>query len=238
VAAISEDVRRKLEAGGVAPARIRVIRSGVEVPDGLPGAAGRQAARRRFGAGSERVIAVVAALETRKGHDVLLHALARAGARGLAFTALFCGEGSRRAALVEEAERLGLSARVRFLGEQPQVADVLAAADLFVLPSRKEGLGVAILEAMAMGLAVVASAVGGIPESVEDGRTGLLVPPEDVDALAAALTRLARERDLARQMGERGRERVRAHFSMSAMADGYERLYGEVAGALRKSPGS
>ena len=238
VAAISEEVRRQLEAGGVAPERIRVIPSGVEVPDGLPGPAGREAARRRFGAGPETVIAVVAALETRKGHDVLLHALARAGARGLAFTALLCGDGSQRAALEEEAGRLGLSSHVRFLGEQRQVADVLAAADLFVLPSRKEGLGVAILEAMALGLPVVASAVGGIPESVEDGGTGLLVPPEDVDALAAAIARLARDPGLARRMGERGRERARVRFAMSAMADGYERLYGEVTGALRKSAGS
>ncbi|MGH7860598.1 MAG: glycosyltransferase, partial [Candidatus Binatia bacterium] len=96
VAAISEEVRRQLFAAGVDPARIRLIPSGVEVPDGLPGPAGREAARARFGAGEAMVLAVVAALERRKGHDVLLHALADLSSRGIRFHCLLCGDGSER----------------------------------------------------------------------------------------------------------------------------------------------
>ena len=105
---------------------------------------------------------------------------------------------------------------------------MLAALDVFVLPSRHEGLGVAILEAMAMALPVVASAVGGIPEAVAAGRTGLLVPAEDPDALAAAILTLGRDRAHARRLGAAGRDRVLAEFSMSAMTSRYERLYDEV----------
>ena len=106
---------------------------------------------------------------------------------------------------------------------------MLAAADLFVLPSRHEGLGVAILEAMAMGLPVVATAVGGIPEAVEHDRTGLLVPPEDGSALAAAIDDLLGHRDRACELGARGRERVLERFTMERMAGEYQRFYEEIS---------
>jgi len=195
----------------------------------LPGAAGRAAARARFGVGGELAIGIVAALETRKGHDVLLHALARLRREGVALRCLVCGDGSRRAQLENLAQTLGIADAVRFLGEQRQVADVLAALDVFVLPSRHEGLGVAILEAMAMSLPVVASDVGGIPEIVDAGRTGVLVPCEDAAALAAAIAALDRDRERARRLGEEGRARVVAEFSMEAMAERYERLYESVS---------
>ena len=207
-----------------------VIHSAVEPPVGLPGAAGRAAARARFGVGGELAIGIVAAHETRKGHDVLLHALARLRRDGIAMCCLVCGDGSRRAQLESLAQGLGIADAVRFLGEQRQVADVLAALDVFVLPSRHEGLGVAILEAMAMALPVVASDVGGIPEIVDAGRTGVLVPPEDAAALASAIAALDRDRALAYQMGAAGRARVLAEFSMEVMADRYERLYEWVSG--------
>lgn len=228
VVAISEDVRRKLVAGGVRAQRIRVIRSAVEPPAGLPGGAGREAARRRFGATDEAVIAVVAALERRKGQDVLLRALAELAPGGKRFLCLFCGGGSEREALERLAAELDLAASVRFLGEQRQVADVLAAADLFVLPSRHEGLGVAILEAMAMGLPVVATSVGGIPEAVVNGRTGLLIPPENPSALASAIGDLLGQPDRARELGARGRDRILEQFTMERMAAEYQSLYEEI----------
>jgi len=232
VAAISEEVRRQLLAAGVEAGRVRVIHSGVEVPDALPGPAGRAAARSRFGANGEIVIAVVAALERRKGQDVLLEALSRVRRERSRFLCLLSGDGSERAALEARAANLGLDASVRFLGYRPQVADLLAAADVFVMPSRKEGLGVAILEAMAMALPVVASAVGGIPESVEDGRSGILVPPDDPEALAAAFVHLARGPEEARAMGRRGRERVLTHFTMAGMAGRYADLYESMSSCL------
>ena len=230
VVAISNDVRQKLLAAGVRPERVRVIRSAVEPPAGLPGAAGRAAARARHGiASDEMAIGVVAALERRKAHDVLLHALAATLSKLPPLRVLFCGDGAERAALGRLTRELGLESRVRFLGELAQVADVLAAIDLFVLPSRHEGLGVAVLEAMAVGLPVVASAVGGLPEVVDDGKTGLLVPPDDPRALGAAIAELAGDVERARRMGVAGRARVLAEFSMERMADAYEALYTELA---------
>ncbi len=230
VVAISEGVRRALLAGGVRPERVRVIRSAVEPPAGLPGPAGRSAARARFGVAEEAaVVGVIAVLERRKGHDVLLHALADLRARRPELVCLVCGAGSERAALEALSKSLGLTGVVRFLGERRQVADVLAALDVLVLPSRHEGLGVAALEGMSMALPLVASAVGGIPEAVEDGRTGLLVPPEEPSALGRALEALLADPERARAMGARGRERVLSEFPIGVMAERYERLYRELA---------
>jgi glycosyltransferase involved in cell wall biosynthesis len=230
VVAISEEVRRRLLAAGVRAERVRVIHSAVEPPAGLPGDAGRAAARRRFGLDDALAIGVVAALERRKGHDVLFRALARlAAGGGLRVRCLVCGDGSERAALERLARELRIAGSVVFLGEQRQVVDVLAALDVFVQPSRHEGLGVAILEAMAMALPVVASAVGGIPEAVTAGRTGILVPPEDPTALAEAILALGRDRANARRLGSAGRDRVLAEFSMAAMTSRYERLYDDVS---------
>jgi glycosyltransferase involved in cell wall biosynthesis len=227
VVAISEEVRRRLLDAGVRSERVTVVRSGVEPPAGLPGAAGRAAARARFGIAGELAIGIVAVLERRKGHDVLLRALATLD--GVPpWRCLVCGGGSQHESLQRLAADLGIAPRVRFLGEQRQVADVLAALDVFVMPSRHEGLGVAVLEAMAMSLPVVASAVGGIPEAVKPGETGLLVPPDDPTALAAALRELACDVERAQRMGDAGRARVVVEFSMEAMAGRYERLYDEI----------
>ena len=226
VAAISTGVREELRAAGVAKERIRVIPSGVEPPGGLPGEAGRRAARARFGVADDRIaIGIVAVLERRKAHDILFHALAACTSKSR-IVCLVCGDGSERVALERLAAELAIE--VRFLGEQRQVADVLAALDVFVLPSRAEGLGVAILEAMAMALPVVASRVGGIPDAVIDRDTGLLVPPEDTGALAAAIDRLVADEDERRRLGERGRARVLAEFSLARSAERYEALYEEL----------
>ena len=103
--------------------------------------------------------------------------------------------------------------------------DILAAADLSVLPSLSEGLPNAVLESMAAGVPVVATSVGGTPELVEDGVTGLLVPPRDAEALAVAIARLIGNPALARRFGEAGRRRVHDRFSMAAMVRATERLY-------------
>ena len=100
--------------------------------------------------------------------------------------------------------------------------------DVFVLPSLSEGMGLSIMEAMAAGLPVVATEVGGVPELVVDGRTGLLVPPKDPDALAEAILECIREKGRAEEMGRRGRERVRAPFPLSRMIREHEALYEEL----------
>jgi glycosyltransferase involved in cell wall biosynthesis len=138
--------------------------------------------------------------------------------------------GSYRAAIVGDGpDREDVAAELgdagRLLGEREDVSEQLAQADAFVLSSRSEGLPMAILEAMAAGLPVVATAVGGIPELVADGETGLLVPPGDPDALAAALRRLVADPELRRRLGEAARARVEERFSLAATRSAHLALY-------------
>ncbi len=230
VVAISEGVRAALMASGVEPARIHVVPSGVEAQRFAVTPATRAAARAGFGLDDTAwVLLAVGALEARKGHDVLLDALARLPDPRL--VVLVAGDGSQRNALQARAERHGLGARVRFLGRVDDVAAVLAAADVAVMPSRQEGLGVAALEAMATGLPVIASRIGGLPEAVVDGETGCLVPPGDVAALAAAIAGLAADPERARRLGAAGQARVQAGFTMAAMARGTLAVYRELVEA-------
>lgn len=228
VVAISDGVRAMLIESGVAPTRITVVPSGVEADRFVPSAEARARARRQYAAPDNAcVLVVVGALEARKGHDVLLDALARLGHPTLV---VWCaGEGGARAALEAQRATLGLEAQVRFLGRVDDVAGLLAGADVMVMPSRQEGLGVAALEAMAAGVPVIASRVGGLPEAVVDGETGLLVPPDDAAALGVALARLAADSGLRRRLGAAGATRVRARFTMAGMAAATLAVYRQVA---------
>jgi glycosyltransferase involved in cell wall biosynthesis len=228
VVAISDGVRAKLIESGVAPGRITVVPSGVEAERFTPSPERRAAARARYATPpAATVLAVVGALETRKGHDVLLRAVARLADPTIV---VWCaGDGAERAALEAQRGALGLADRVRFLGRVDDVAELLAGADVCVMPSRHEGLGVAALEAMAAGLPVVASRVGGLPEAIVDGETGCLVPPDDADALAGALARLVADRELRCALGAAGAARARARFSMDAMAAGTLAVYRRLA---------
>lgn len=223
VIAISRAARDALAARGIAAERVAIVPSGVDVAHfhGIE----RAASRARLGVPAEElVVAIVASLHARKGHAVLFEALARLARDGAAPLCLAAGTGPEGDALDELATRLGLAGRVRWLGRVADVRPVLGAADVVVAPSLAEGLGVAVIEAMAAGVAVVASAVGGIPELVRDGVEGLLVPPGDPAALAAALGRVLRDAHLRRQLGEAGRQRADA-FSTRAMARGTEAVY-------------
>lgn len=229
VVAISEGVRAALIASGVDAARIVVVPSGVEADAFAVSPAQRAAARARYGLPDDAaVLVVVGALEARKGHAVLLAALARL--RAAPVRVLCAGEGSQRDTLVAEATALGLGNVVRWLGRVDDVATVLAAADVAVMPSHHEGLGVAALEAMAAGVPVIASAVGGLPEAVVDGTTGMLVPPGDPGALATAITRVTGDDDLRRRLGAAGARRVREHFTMAGMAARTLEVYRRLAG--------
>jgi glycosyltransferase involved in cell wall biosynthesis len=159
-----------------------------------------------------------------------------AGGAGAAVTvpALWiAGDGPARAGLEAQAEKLNLGAHVRFLGARTDRPELLAAADALVLPSRREGLGVAALEAMAAGLPVVATRVGGLAEAVVDGRTGLLVEPEDARALAAAIGTLVEDRSLAKRLGAAGPGRIRETYHVDTMVAAYEELYHELLGTPR-----
>jgi colanic acid/amylovoran biosynthesis glycosyltransferase len=184
-------------------------------------------------------IICVASLEPVKGHRYLIEACARLAERGIDWYCHLVGDGPMRHALEVQIERAGLQSRVRWHGPQPRaaVAKLLAAADVAVLAShptsdgRREGIPVALMEAMSSGLPVVATAISGIPELVEAGVTGLLVPSGDAEAMATALARLARDPELRRRMGQAGREKVVRSFDQEATAIELRRLFGGESGA-------
>jgi glycosyltransferase involved in cell wall biosynthesis len=167
----------------------------------------------------------VGRLVRQKGLDVLLEALSRLP-RQACFEVAIIGDGPLKAELTAMAARLSLVEVVRFLGwvSRADMPEVLRRADAFVFPSRDEGMPNAVLEAMASGLAVAATAIAGNEELVEDGRTGFLVPPEDVAALAEVLTRLAGDRNLCWRLGRAGREKVVRDYSWRAVAEAYAAL--------------
>lgn len=235
--AISPAVAACLAAGGVPAERIVEIASSVD-PATLGATTPRADVRAELDTpDSEFVFLAAGALVTRKGLDVLLDALAELEPERRPVLWL-AGEGPERVSLEARAASLEVSARVRFLGRRSDIPDLLGACDAFVMPSRREGLGVAALEALAVGRAVVASRVGGLGGTGDLGGAvtedcGLLVPPEDVGALAAALERLTGERALATQLGEAGARRVREHFHVDGMVAAYQRLYREVLDEAR-----
>jgi glycosyltransferase involved in cell wall biosynthesis len=169
---------------------------------------------------------VAARLEPVKDHETLLGALALLGRQGMAVNLLLAGDGSERPRLEALVPQLGLDpARIRFLGFRHDVPDLLSAADFFVLSSLQEGLPLAVLEAMAHRLPVVATSVGGVPEVLTDGEHGYLVPTRAVEPLAAAVANLARDPELRRKLGEAGACRVEREFSFGQMVRRYDDLY-------------
>jgi glycosyltransferase involved in cell wall biosynthesis len=185
---------------------------------------------------SATTLAVVGRLIPIKGHAVLLRALAAARARVPGLRLRVAGDGPLAVELRSAVRDLGLDDAVSFLGRVAPVAPVLEAAGVVVVPSFGEGFGMVALEAMERGRPVVASAVGGLPEIVEDGRTGLLVPPGDADALARAIEQLAGDPGRASAMGAAGRMRAVEEFSQARCTDRTEALYRaalEAAGERR-----
>jgi glycosyltransferase involved in cell wall biosynthesis len=216
-------------SGGAGP-RTDVIPSGVDTDRFAPGR-DRAAAKTRLGLTPDTVvIGTVGRLEPRKGTDTLLDAVAALGAEHPHAALVVIGEGPLRPELVARAERLGIAARVRFLGDRADVDEVLAALDLFVLPSRTEGMSNALLEAMAMALPVVATAVGGTPEVIADGRSGVLVAADDPAAMAAAIGRVLVDPARGRGLGEAARTVVEERYGARGMVRRLEEIYAKVAG--------
>jgi glycosyltransferase involved in cell wall biosynthesis len=182
-----------------------------------------------------QIVGVVARLEPEKGHPTLLEAWPAVLRAVPDAYLLIVGEGSRRDALEAQARELQVAHRVVFTGRRDDVPAVTAALDVAVLPSYREAQGLSILEAMALSRPVVASNVGGIPEMIEDGLTGLLVPPRDAEALAAAITRLLRDHPYADTLGRAGHDLVHDRFCIELMVRAVEAIYDDGAGAVRLS---
>lgn len=231
--AISGPVRDCLLAGGVAESKVTLVHSAVD-PAAMRPSRARAAVRAELGAREdELVLLVLASLVERKGIDVLLRATAALRARGVELVAWIAGDGAQREELEGLARSLEIADRTRFLGRRRDANDLLGACDVFVLPARREGLGVSALEAMAAGRAIVASRVGGLAEAVRDEKDGLLVPPGDPDALAKALERVLRDDELRARLASSGPERVAQGFLAEQMVDGYEKLYRELLSERR-----
>ncbi len=179
--------------------------------------------RRRLGADGRFVLATTAYLIREKGVDVAVRALARLPGSVVLWVV---GDGAESAALRALAAELGVLERIRFLGLQARVEPYMQAADVFVCPSRwAEAAGLVNIEAQACGLPVLASRIGGIPEYVADGRTGVLFPPGDAEGLAAAVRRLLGRPDRLREMGREARELAVTRFSAAARLEEYLNLY-------------
>ncbi|HLE83314.1 MAG TPA: glycosyltransferase, partial [Thermoanaerobaculia bacterium] len=232
--AVSGAARDAWAAAGLAPERLTVVHNGVDVGGvrrGAGEAAARAAIRRELGVAADAPLALtVSVLRAGKGLEVLLEAVpAVLDALPRARFAVV-GDGPARDSLQASAAAAGLTAALVWTGFRRDVPALLAAADLFVLPSLDDAFPTALLEAMAAGLPVVATRAGGIPEIVDDGATGVLVPAEDPAALARAVAALLADPAARRALGRAGRRRVAERFSTADWLGRLERVYAEALG--------
>ncbi len=222
VAAISSTVADALSEAGVSREHLRIIPSGVDCDHFRPAnSSERSAARSRLGIERDDfMVGTVGMLEERKGHRYLLEAIAmlnRARIDGSRIKCAIAGDGAMRDELVRLTSELGIAGDTLFLGMIGDSRQLLDALDVFAFPSLKEGLGVALLEAMSCGLPVVATRGGGIVDIVNYNHSGLLVPPADPLSFANAVDSLAKDPTRRSQIGSAARIRISENFSMDAM---------------------
>ena len=226
--AASHAIKQILVSDGIPAGRIEVVHDGIDVekiqhrpvidvhaeywlPHGVP------------------VIVNVGALVGHKGQKYLIEAMPLVLREVPDAHLIIFGEGDLRAPLEKQIKQLALAKRVLLPGFREDVMSLMKSADLFVMASVTEGLGSAVLDAMAMGHAVVGTRAGGIPEAVVPDETGLLVEPADAKALAAAIVRLLKDAALRKQLGEAGRARVTEHFGVDRLVDGTLEAYSRIA---------
>ena len=214
---VSDSNRRDLvDESPAAAARIQTVYNGVD-PSAFPLQPNRKTVREELGIVSGPVLVMIARLTEAKGHRILLQALPHLIEAWPQLCCVFVGEGELRGQLHRLAVELDVEGSCQFVGVREDIADILAAADVVVLPSLSEGFPFVLLEALAMGCPVVASRVSGIPELIEDHRTGLLVPARDPRALANAIREVLSNPTTASKMGAEGRALVRERFTVDHM---------------------
>jgi glycosyltransferase involved in cell wall biosynthesis len=229
VAVSGAAAERLAELARIPRQAVRVLPNGIDLAafDGCGPGVGA-AARRAIGvAPADAVVLVPAVLREGKGHDVLLDAVPALLARVPSARVVVVGGGEREEELRVRARPLGDA--VRFLGPRPDMRELLAASDVVALPSLAEALPTALMEAAAAGRPVVATRVGGVPEVVAEGRSGILVPPRDPDALAEALAALLADPARARGYGEFARQRARERFGIELQVERTLALWNELA---------
>jgi glycosyltransferase involved in cell wall biosynthesis len=230
IVANADAVRQWLMAQGYDGDKITIIRNGVDLAAFGRSMDGRRLRHELGLAPQAPVVAVVSRLSRIKGLEYFLAAAAAVATTHPDARFLIVGEGSFQERNYQReleacAARLGVRDRVTFTGLRHDVPDILSEAAISVLPSLSEGLSNTLLESMAAGVPVIATRVGGNPEAVDEGVTGLLVPPRDSAALARAIRRLLEDRELAMRLGRAARRRATEHFSLESMVRATERLY-------------
>jgi len=229
IVAVSREVKQSLIAREKIPTEcIEVIPNAVDMSSFDIGDADDTLKESIGITGRYPLLVTVARLDEVKGHTVLISALRLFKKKFPRFISVFIGDGPLRRRLEKEVKDAGLEEHIIFLGFRQDIAKLLPFFDIFVLPSLSEGLPNSVLEAMASGLPVVASAVGGIPEAVTDGYNGRTVPPSDPDSLAEALSGVAGDRKVCMEMGRRGKAVIAGHYSLQAQIESFIRLYESI----------
>ncbi len=234
--AISHAIRDVLVGDGIPGDRISIVPSGIDPARLDRYDAPRGVVRGELGVEpSTPLVACVAHLAWHKGQEFLVGAVPRLRERVPGVKVAIVGEGKHRARIEEEIARCGVADDVLLTGFRADAPAVIRACDVLAMPSVMEGLNTTLLDAQCLGVPVVASRVGGIPEAVADGESGVLVPPEDPEALADALADLLLDSDRRQRLGARGRERILGGFTVDHMVDGNVMVYRDLlsGGAAR-----
>jgi glycosyltransferase involved in cell wall biosynthesis len=227
---VSTKALEQAAKAGAKRERMIVVQNGI-VP-ASPDRSSSNGVRHEMGVAEDDVLLLsVGRLVYQKGHEFLIRAMPSVLGRHPQAKAVICGEGTLRGALRAQIAELRLEDSVFLAGNRPDIDRFLNTADIFVLPSRWEGLPVALLEAMAVGLPVVATHVEGVEEVIENGDQGLLVPPEDAEALAAALIELIGGGEARRRMGDAARRRIKEFYTVDIMCGKYLRLMSDLMDA-------
>ncbi len=222
---------------GVERERIRCVIPGIDTPDELHEVEDARRIRAELGAGAIRPLWVfVGRLEPHRGATVLLEALGIVRERGLQFVAAIVGHGPQHEELERRIADLGLGTSAHLIPPDDDPGPLLMAADAVVVPSLWDGMSTVLLEALTRGRPVIASAVGGAPDVIENGHTGRLVPPGDARSLADALESFHRRADSAFRMGREAERRIQDAFTWERVVDAYEAVYDEVLGLASFAP--
>jgi L-malate glycosyltransferase len=224
--AVSNHTRGELARfEGIPESRIEVVYNGLDLPF-VPGDADRCEVRASLGLDDGTpVIGMASRLEWQKGHDLFVAAMPLILAGIPSARAVIVGGGSKEGEIREQIRGLGLEDKILLTGVRPDVPRIMAAFDLFVMTSNFEGMPIAALEAMAVSLPIVSTAVGGVPEMVDDGVTGRLVEGREPATFAAHVVELLSDRGRLRRLGEAGRSRYERHFRLASMIGGYDEIY-------------
>lgn len=235
ITAVSPPTKQALvDVEAFRPGQIRVLFNGVRPPPALPT---REECRQSLDLPPDGVFFILCArFDTIKWIPGLVRAFAKVAEADPKAFLLLLGDGPEMGVVTSLIAELGIEGRVRLPGFRDDIPKWLKAADIFVLSSLSEGTSVSLIESMAMGLPCVATRVGGNEFVMEDGRTGLLVPPRDVEALGAAMLRLLRDADLRKEFGAGARRRFEERFRIESMFTAYAGIYRDLLGEKERKP--